>query len=77
MGQLVLAGDSEDLFNWGAHRLERIYCIHPETRKSLEIVRRATVAVLAKNPDRWSFEAKYILRYLSKIAPVSLYKLVL
>ena len=50
--------------------LGRIHCIHPETRKGREIVRHATVAVLAKNSDTGSCEIKYILRDLQKIAPV-------
>ena len=68
--KLVLVGDAEDLTKRGAYHLGRIHCIHPETRKGREIVRRATVAVLAKNPDTGSCEIKYILRDLSKIAPV-------
>ena len=69
VGQLVLVGDAEDLTKWGAYRLGRIHCIHPETRKGREIVRRSTVAVLARNPDTGSCEIKYILRDLLKIAP--------
>ena len=70
VGQLVLVGDADDLTKRGAYRLGRILCIHPETRKGREIVRRATAAVLAKNPDTGSYEIKYILTELSKITPV-------
>ena len=70
MGQLVLVGDAEDQTKRGAYRLGRIHCIHPETRNGREIVRRAAVTVLAKNPDTGSCEIKYILRDLSKIVPV-------
>ena len=70
VGQLVQVGDAEDLTKRGAYRLGRIHCIHPETRKGREIVRRAIVAVLAWNPDTESCKIKYILRGLSKIAPV-------
>ena len=67
VGRLVLVeGDAEDLTKRGAYRLGRIHCIHPETRKGREIVRRATVAVLARNPDTGSCEIKYILRDLKK-----------
>ena len=70
VGQLVLVGDAAGLTKRGAYRLGRIHSIHPETRKGREIVRRTTVAVLARNPDMGSCEIKYILRDLSKIAPV-------
>ena len=70
VGQLVLVGDAEDQTKRGAYDLERIHCVHPENRKGHEIVRPATVAVLARNPDTGSCEIKYILRDLSKIAPV-------
>ena len=70
VGQLVLVGDAEDLTKRGAYRLGRIHCIHSETRKGREIVGRGTVAVLARNLDTGSYEIKYILRDLSKIAPV-------
>ena len=48
-GQLVLVGGPEDLTRKGAYRLGRIHSIHPQIRKGKEIVRRATVAVIAKN----------------------------
>ena len=70
VGQLVLVGDAEDLSKRGAYRLGRIHCVHPQVRKGRGIVRRATVAVLAKNPDSGKTEIKYILRDLSKIASV-------
>ena len=69
-GQLVLVGDSEDITKRGAYRLGRIHLVHPQIRNGTELVRRATVAVLAKGsvggPDR----IEYILRNVSKIAPV-------
>ena len=70
-GQLVLVGDSEDLRHKGAYRLGRIHCLHPQIRKGSEIVRRVTVAVIGKGTaaaDSCSIE--YILRDISKIAPV-------
>ena len=70
-GQLVLVGDAEDLSRKGAYRLVRIHCLHPQIRIGKEIVRRATVAVIAKNsPEGDSNKVEYILRDLSKIAPV-------
>ena len=60
VGQMVLVGDAEDLTKPGAYRLGRIHCIHPETRKGREIVRRATAAVFARNPDTESCEIEYI-----------------
>ena len=70
-GQLVLVGDAEDLAHKGAYRLGRVHYLHPQIRRGKEIVRRATVAVLAKksaaaDPDK----IEYILRDRSKIAPV-------
>lgn len=70
VGQLVLVGDSEDLSKRGSYRLGRIHCLHPQVRKGREVVRRATIAVLSHNPDTGATETKYILRDLSKIAPV-------
>ena len=70
VGQLVLVGDAEDLSKRGAYRLGRIHCVHLQVRKGRDTVRRATVAVLTKNPDSGKTDIKYILRDLSKIAPV-------
>ena len=60
-GQLVLVGDASDFSKRGAYRLGRIHAVHPQIRKGKEVVRRVTVAVL---------KVEYILRDLSKIAPV-------
>ena len=69
-GQLVLIGDSLDFAKRGAYRIGRIHCLHPQIRNGREIVRRATVAVLAKNSTNNSGQIEYVLRDLSKIAPV-------
>ena len=69
-GQLVLLGDSEDVFHKGAYRLGRIHRLHPQLRKGREIARRATVAVLSKKTPGGSAELEYVLRDLFKIAPV-------
>ena len=71
-GQLVLVGDSdEDLRHKAAYRLGRIHCLHPQVRKGSEIVRRATVAVIGKGTAAAdSCPIEYILRDISKIAPV-------
>ena len=71
-GQLVLIGDAEDLSYKGAYRLGRIHCLHPQIRRGKEIVRRATVAVLVRNSteNNSSPKIEYVLRDLSKIAPV-------
>ena len=66
-GQLVLVGDATDIFKRGTYRLERIHCVHTQQRKVKDIVRRATIAVLK---DSGTGEIEYILRDLSKIAPV-------
>ena len=66
-GQLVLVGDAEDITKRGAYRLGRVHAVHPQIRKGKEIVRRATLAVL-KNTG--SGEIEYILRDVSKIAPI-------
>ena len=65
---LVLVGDAEDLSKRGAYRLGRIHRLHPQLRAGKEIVRRATVAVPKKNAAVGEIE--YILRDISKIAPV-------
>ena len=67
-GQLVLVGDAEDLSYRGAYRLGRIERLHPQIRNGKELVRRATVAVLGKGSSESDVE--YVLRDLSKIAPV-------
>ena len=69
-GQLVLVGDSEDICKRGSYRIGRIHSVHPQFRNGKEIVRRATVAVIAKNSDSGSNKLEYILRDVSKIAPV-------
>ena len=66
-GQLVLVGDASDFSKRGAYRLGRIHAVHPQIRKGKEVVRRATVAVLKHSGPG---EVEYILRDLSKIAPV-------
>ena len=47
-GQLVLVGDLEDITKRGDYRLGRIHLVHPQIRNGRELVRRVTVAVLAK-----------------------------
>ena len=47
-GQLVLVGGSEDISKRGAYRLGHIHVVHPLIRNGRELVRRATVALLAK-----------------------------
>ena len=66
-GQLVLVADAEDICKRGTYRLGRIHSVHPQIRKGKEIVRRATLAVL-KNSG--SGKVEYVLRDLSKLAPV-------
>ena len=66
-GQLVLVGGFEDICKRGRYRLGRIHAVHPQTRQERDIVRRATVAVL-KSSDNGEIE--YILRDISKIAPL-------
>ena len=68
VGQLVLVGDAEDLSKREAYRLGRIHRLHSQLRDGEKIVRRATVAVLKKNAA--AGEIEYILRNISKIAPV-------
>ena len=69
-GQLVLLGDAEAVFHWGTYRLGRSHRVHPQVCKGKELVRRATVAVLSKNSTAGSCDIEYVLRDLSKIAPV-------
>ena len=64
-GQLVLVRDSDDISRRGTYHLGRIHEVHPQLRKGLNIVRRATVAVLNKAGG-----IDYVLRDTSKIAPL-------
>ena len=57
-GQLVLVGDSENICKRGSYRIRRIHSIHLQFRNGKEIVRRATVAALAKNSDSGSNNLK-------------------
>ena len=57
-GQLVLVEDAEELSYRGAYRLGRIHCFHLQIRRGKEIVRRATVAVLARNSAENNFSPK-------------------
>ena len=66
-GQLVLVGDASDISKRGTYRLGRIHAVYPQTRKGREFVRRATVAVLKHSG---SGDIEYILRDVSKIAPI-------
>ena len=61
-------GDAEDLSYRGAYRLGQIERLHPQIRNGKELVRRATVAVLGEGSS--GSDVKYVLRDLSKIAPV-------
>jgi len=68
-GQLVIVGDAEDLAHRGAYRLGRIHCLHPQTKGGKEIMRR--VAVIKRDTTTAdSCDVEYILRDLSKIAPL-------
>ena len=54
-----------------AYHLGRIHSLHPQKSKGKDIVRRATVAVIAKNASAAdSPKVEYIVRDLSEIAPV-------
>ena len=65
LGQLVLVGDSDDFVHRGSYRLGRVHEVHPQLRSGVNIVRRATVAVLNKSGG-----IDYVLRDISKIATV-------
>ena len=66
-GQLVLVGGFEDICKRGRYRQGRIHAVHPQTRQRRDIVCRATVAVLNSSDNG---EIEYILRDISKIAPL-------
>ena len=61
-GQLVLVGDAEDIAKRGLYRLGRIHCLHPQIRKGKEIVRRATVAVLANHSGSEAGKIQYAVK---------------
>ena len=65
-----VVGDAKDLSHRGAYRLGRIHCLHPQTRKGKQIVRRALVAVMGKASVAETTQIDYVLQDLSKIAPV-------
>ena len=70
-GQLVLVGDAEDIAHRGTYRLGRIHCLHPQIRKGTEIMRRTTITVIAwESTSSDSCQIEYVLRDISKIAPV-------
>ena len=68
--QLVLVGDAKDVTYRGAYRLGWIHSLHLHICRGKEIIRLATVAVLAKNTIGDPRKIEYVLRDLSKIAPV-------
>ena len=68
-GQLVLFGDAEDISKRGAYRLGRVHRVHPQWCNGKESVHKATVAVLKDCGDGTN-KIEYILRDISKIAPV-------
>ena len=63
----MLVSDAEDLAHKGAYRLGRVHCLHPQIRQGKEIVRRATIAVLARSAAAGPEKINYILRDLSKL----------
>ena len=63
----MLVAHAEDICKRGPYRLGRIHSVHLQIRNGKEIVWQATVAVL-KNSG--SGEVEYVLRDLSKLAPV-------
>ena len=66
----MLVSDVEDLTRTGAYCLGCIHCLHPQKSKGKDIVRCATVAVIARNAlAADSFKVEYIAKDLSKIAP--------
>ena len=66
-GQLVLVGNAEDTNRRGTYRLERLHCVRPQQRRGKEIVRRTSIAVLKISGSK---EIEYVLRDVSKIAPL-------
>ena len=70
VGQMVLVGDAEDLCHRETYHLGRMHCLHPQTRKGKQIVCRAMVAALGKVSVAGSTQIDYVLRDLSKIAPI-------
>ena len=67
----MLVGDAEDFTRWVAYRLGCIQCLHPKKSKGKNIVRRATMAVIARGASAAdSPKVEYIVWDLPKIAPV-------
>ena len=62
-GQLVLVGDSDDIVHRSSYHLGRIHKVHPQLRNGVNIVCRATVAVLNKSGG-----IDYVLCDISKMA---------
>ena len=68
--QLVLVMDSADLLSKRAYRLEQVHHLHPELCGDKEIVHQATVPALQRNAAAGNCEIEYVLRNISKLAPV-------
>ena len=68
---LVLVGGAKNPPKRKVYRLGRIHCLHPQVHKKRYIVKLATVAVFAKNPDSGKTEIKHTFQNL-KIAPLKI-----
>ena len=72
-GPIGTGGRRRGYCKTGLYRLVRIHCLHPQIRKGKEIVRRATMAVMANHSGSEAGKIQYILRDVFKIAPVELF----
>ena len=69
-GQLVVIGSLEDISKRGKYKLGRIEEVIPQIRKEKPIVRQAKVAVTKVNETTGEVKIEYVLRDVSRLAPV-------
>ena len=69
-GQLVVMGSLEDISKRGRYKLGRIEEVIPQIRNGKPIVRRAKVAVTKVNETTGEVIIEYVLRDVSRLAPV-------
>ena len=69
-GQLVVMGSLEDISRRGRYQLGRIEEVIPQIRNGKPIVRRAKIAVAKVDENTGDVEVQYVLRDVSRIAPV-------
>ena len=68
--ELVLVGDSADIFERGNYRVGRVAEVFPRMHHGTPLVWRAKIAVTEYNSKTDSYKLEYVYRDISRIAPV-------